>query len=142
MVENIKCLRSVAGIAMVVLSGLLMLPVSGQCATVSGNSSDVVFSDVPVGANKVSLSIPGGEVYSVDGLAMSFQPALPDGDYQYELIGNLPSTNQITEGETRPADPENGRDVTITRRPTGVLESGGFRIVNGVVRDTRTMEEN
>lgn len=140
--KRIKYLRSVAGIAMGVLSGLLMLPISGQCTTVSGNSSEVTFNDVPAGTNIVNLSTPGGEVYSVDGLAMSIEPALPDGDYQYELIGNLPVTGQITEGEIRPADPENGRDVTITRRPTGVLESGGFRIVNGIVLDSRTMEEN
>lgn len=138
-----KIARPVFCVAIGSMLYFLITPIDTQATTVSGNSTEIVFHDTPSGTTTVKIAVPGGEVYSVPSLAVSFEPGLPNGDYQYELIGPLSPSSQAMENLTSSADPANGRDETKKLHPIGVLETGDFRIIDGSVIDTKTMvEEN
>lgn len=122
------------------LLSTILVPCESLATTISGTSTSITINDPPYGISSVKIALPGGDVIAADEFTVFAKDSFPDGDYQYQLIGKLEPSNVQKKS---PADGlANGRGNVTPRTPIGVVESGDFRIVNGVVYDTRTLVEN
>lgn len=118
----------------------LSFPSFSSATTVSGTSATFTLNDPPPKVTAVKIATPQGLVFISNEMTIIADGDFPDGGYQYELIGELPTAG----GTIMPEDSieDNGRSEAALGTPVGILESGDFRIVNGTVIDTKTLKEN
>ena len=79
------------------------------------------------------MNYPFDQVDSNDRIRILFGCGLKDGSYVYEVTGYL--ENAQPSNPTPEENQANGRpaDAKPTEAPVGVIETGSFRVVNGVV---------
>lgn len=119
----------------------LLLQSAVWATTISGNSEELVFNNPPDGVITIRIASPDGEVFTSDELIISSMGRdFPDGSYQYELMGELSETARDKSANSNLEN--NGRNGNVALlTPVGGIESGAFRIINGIVVDTRTLTE-
>jgi len=118
---------------------VFLFPFSALATIVSGSSTAVSFGNTPVGVKSIKVAAPGGVVIISEELTVHPKEFFPDGDYQYELTGELPLTEKPSKTTTAL---DNGRtNASPTMQPVGVIDSGDFRIINGTVFDARARQE-
>ncbi len=101
-------------------------------AQVHGDAYNLSISNAPYLARSMRVTGPHGFVAESKTLDFSASKALPDGDYNYEVTGEIPWNDAEWDAESNRA---NGRDELAEPGPaTGVIARGHFRIVNGTVQ--------
>lgn len=126
-----------------VLMTAFMAANAAHAATVTGGSGGVDFSGV-AGIISVRINGPDGLALEILGSKLTSVSPLPDGQYQYEITGALDSS-RLTASSTTKAQLNNGRSElqrsAARAQPVGVIDWGGFQIVNGSVPDASLQEE-
>lgn len=126
---------------MVLTAVTLLLQSVVWATTISGSSEELVVNNPPAGAITIRIVSPDGEVFTSDELIIRpMGMGFPDGTYKYELMGELSETAKGSRAKSNREN--NGRSGNVTLlTPVGGIESGVFRIVNGIVVDPRTLKE-
>jgi hypothetical protein len=119
----------------------LLLQSAVWATTISGSSEELVVNNPPEGVITIKIASPDGEVFTSDELIIRpSESGFADGNYKYELMGELSETAQNSSANSNLEN--NGRSGNVTLlTPVGEIESGAFRIVNGIVIDARTLKE-
>lgn len=100
-------------------------------AKVSGDAHVVSVDNLPPIARSMRIAGPDGLTVKSDSLVLTSGDPLPDGLYNYEIIGALP-TGEGKWDAVRNRD--NGRSADARPGPaTGVIATGHFRIIDGAV---------
>lgn len=125
------------------LVGFLLLVFSGtsMAGEIIGDAFSVTYQSPPDGALAWQITGPDGSAVQSESWTITADDPFPDGQYHYELLGRL--TNKQTRVHTEKEQLNNGREGTAqpSRIPMGAIESGNFRITDGMVVSTEAIEE-
>ena len=113
--------------------GAASLPLAAGAVDISGDANGVIAEKLPKKAESWSIHGPDGIYLQSTTALISDDTSLPDGSYTYEVIGPLRGKDiRISRAKLKL---NQGRPDTAMPKgvPTGVTETGYFRIVDGFV---------
>ena len=109
------------------------LPLAAEAVDISGDANGVIADKLPKKAESWAIHGPDGIYLQSNTSLISDDTSLPDGQYNYEVIGPLRGQDIRISRAKLLLDQGRSDEAMPRGVPTGVSETGSFLIVNGFV---------
>ncbi|MFT7007237.1 MAG: hypothetical protein ACJAXJ_001751 [Colwellia sp.] len=114
--------------------------ISATAATVKGGVNGILVSALPSNTHSVKLNGVNGLNLTDDHGSFSHDDGFVDGQYSYQILASV----TLSQGIDHTKSLNNGRDPSAKPAKEGVkiINSGNFRIINGLVVTAKAKENS
>jgi hypothetical protein len=111
-----------------------------SAATVKGGVNGILVSALPSNTHSVKLNGANGLNLTDDNGSFSHDDGFVDGQYSYQILASV----TLSQGIDHTNSLNNGRDPSAKPAKEGVkiINTGNFRIINGLVITAKTKENS